>query len=203
MGHVRLWELDLKEGRRIDAFKLWYWRRLLKVPSTAGRSNQSISREINPEYSLEGLILKLKLQYFRHLIRIYDSLEKSLMLGKIEGRRRRGHWRMRWLNSTINVMNANKGTCMWRLTLGDGEGQGALACCSAWGHKELDTTGRLNKGNDNFVRNTEYIWKHFRWQLSLTLTVVDGPARWAKKWATRQVILSSYKQRSTFILNYN
>ena len=93
----------------LDAFKLWYWRRLLKVPSTAGRSNQSISREINPEYSLEGLILKLKLQYFRHLIRIYDSLEKSLMLGKIEGRRRRGHWRMRQLDSITDAMNMNLG----------------------------------------------------------------------------------------------
>ena len=83
------------EHQRMDAFKLWWWRRLLRVPWTARRSNQSIVREINPEYSLEGLILKLKLQYFGHLMRTADSLEKSLILGKIEERRRRGSQRMR------------------------------------------------------------------------------------------------------------
>ena len=90
-------------------FKLWCWRRLLKVPWTARRSNQSILREINPEYSLEGLMLKLKLQYFGHLIRTDDSLEKSLMLGKIEGRKRRGHQRMRWLDGITNTMDMNLG----------------------------------------------------------------------------------------------
>ena len=93
---------------RIDAFELWYWRRLLKVPWTA-RSNQSILREINPEYSLEGLMPKQKLQYFGHLMQTADSLEKSPMLRKIEGRRRRGHQRMRWLNSLTDAINKKLG----------------------------------------------------------------------------------------------
>ena len=110
-GHVQLWELDHKEGRdqSIDAFKLWYWRRLLKVPWIARRSNQSILREINPEYSLEGLMLKLKLQYFGHLMWTANSLEKSVMLGKIEGRRRRGQQRMWWLDGITNAMDMNLG----------------------------------------------------------------------------------------------
>ena len=85
------------ECRRIDAFELWYWRRLLRVPWTARRSNKSILKEISPEYSLEGLMLKLKLQYFGQLMQRADSFEKTLTLGKIEGRRRRGQQRMRWL----------------------------------------------------------------------------------------------------------
>ena len=86
------------EHQRTDAFELWCWRRLLRVPWTARRSNQSILKKINPEYSLEGLMLKLKLQYFSHLMQTSDSLEKTLMLGRIEGRRRRGQQRMRWLD---------------------------------------------------------------------------------------------------------
>ena len=92
------WTIKKAEPRRIDAFELWCWRRLLRVPWTAKRSNQSILKEIRPECSLEGLMLKLKLQYFGHLMRRDDSLEKTLMLGKIEGRRRRGQQRMRWLD---------------------------------------------------------------------------------------------------------
>ena len=105
------WTAQKTECQRINAFKLWCWRKLLKVPWTARRSNQSILREINTEYSLEGLMLKLKLQYFGHLMRTVDSLEKSLMLGKIEGRRRRGHqmMRMRWLDGITNAMNMNLG----------------------------------------------------------------------------------------------
>jgi len=91
------WTTKKAEHRRIDAFKLWCWRTLLRIPWTARRSNQSILKEINPEYSLEGLLLKLKLQYFDHLMRRADSLGKTLMLGKFEGRRKRGRWRMRWL----------------------------------------------------------------------------------------------------------
>ena len=91
------WTIKKAEGRRIDGFKLWCWRRLLAIPWTARRSNQSILKEINPAYSLEGLMLKLKLQYFGHMMWRADSLEKTLMLGKIEGRRRRGQQRMRWL----------------------------------------------------------------------------------------------------------
>ena len=93
------------EHRRIDAFELWCWKRLLRVPWTARRSNQSILKEINPRYSLEGLMLKLKLQYFGHLMQRTDSLEKTLMLGKIEGGRRRGRQRMRWLDGIIDSMD--------------------------------------------------------------------------------------------------
>ena len=100
-------------------------RRLLRVPWTARRSNQSIGKKISPEYSLEGLMLKLKLQSFDHLMGRTDSLEKTLMLGKNEGRKRRGQQRMRWLDS---------------ITQGDSEGQGSLVCFSPWGCKELDTT---------------------------------------------------------------
>ena len=93
------------EHRRIDAFELWYWRRLLRVPWTARRSNQSILKEISPESPLEGLMLKLKFQYFGHLMRRTDSLDKTLMLGKIEGGRRRGRQRMRWLYCIIDSMD--------------------------------------------------------------------------------------------------
>ena len=99
------WTLKKAERRRSDAFELWCWRRLLRVPWTAKRSNQSILKEISPEYSLEGLMLKLKLQYFDHLMRRTDSLEKTLMLGKIEGRRRRGWQRMRWLDGITDSMD--------------------------------------------------------------------------------------------------
>ena len=99
--------VDIKkaERQRIDAFDLWYWRRLLRVPWTARRSNQSILKEISPEYSLVGLMLKLKLQYFGHLMQRADSLEKTLMLGKIEGRRRMGRQRIRWLDGITDMMD--------------------------------------------------------------------------------------------------
>ena len=103
------WTIKKAEHRRIDAFKLWCWRRLLRVPWTARRSNQSIVKEISPDYSLEGLILRLKLQYFGHLMQRTDSLEKTLMLGKIEGRRRRGQQRMRWLDGTTNSIDMSSG----------------------------------------------------------------------------------------------
>ena len=99
------WTIKKAERRRINAFELWCWRRLLRVPWTARRSNQSIVKEISPEYSLEGLMLKLKLQYFGHLMQRTESLEKTLMLGKIEGRRRRGRQRMRWLDSITGSMD--------------------------------------------------------------------------------------------------
>jgi len=100
------WTIKKAEHRRID-FELWCWRRLLRVPWTARRSNQSILKEINPEYSLEGLMLKLKFQYCGHLMWRTDSLEKTLLLGKIEGRRRRGRQRMRWLDGITNSMDMN------------------------------------------------------------------------------------------------
>ena len=99
------WTVKKAERPRIDALELWCWRRLLRVPWTAKRSNQSILKEISPEYSLEGLMLKLKLQYFGHLMRRADSLEKTLMLGKIEGGWRRGQQRMRWLDGITNSMD--------------------------------------------------------------------------------------------------
>ena len=99
------WTVKKSEHQRIDAFELWWWKGFLRVPWTARRSNQSILKEISPEYSLEGLMLKLKLQYFSHLMRRTDSLEKTLMLGKIEGRRRRRRQRMRWLDGITDSMN--------------------------------------------------------------------------------------------------
>ena len=104
MYGYKSWTIKKAEHQRIDAFELWCWSRLLRVPWTARRSNQSILKEISPEYSLEGLMMKMKLQYFDHLIQRADSFEKTLMLGKIEGRRR-GQKRMRWLDGIIDTMD--------------------------------------------------------------------------------------------------
>ena len=123
----------------MDAFELWCWRILLRVPRTTRKSNQSILKEISPGYSLEGLMLKLKLQSFGHLMQRADSSEKSLMLGKIEDRRRRRRQRMRWLDGITNLMDTS-----FEQVLGLGDGQGGLACCDLWGRKESDTTERLN-----------------------------------------------------------
>ena len=127
------WTIKKAERQRIDAFELW--RRLFRVPWTARRSNQSILKEINPEYSLEEPMLKLKLQYFGHLMWRADSFEKTRMLGNIESRKRRGQqgdemigWDQR--------LNGHE----FEQTLGDSEGQGSLACCSPWSHKRSDTT---------------------------------------------------------------
>ena len=132
------WTVKKAERRRIDAFELWCWRRLLRVPRTARRSNQSILKETSPGCSSEGLMLRLKLQYFGHLMWRVDSLEKTLMLGGIEGRRRRG-----WQDETAGWHHQLDG-CEFEWTLGVGDGQGGLVCCDSWGRKESDTTEWLN-----------------------------------------------------------
>ena len=147
-----MWELDCEESwaQRIDAFELWCWRRLSRVPWTARRSKQSILKEISPGCSLAVLMLKLKLQYFGHLMRRVDLLEKTLMLGGIGGRRRRGWQRMRWLDGITHSMDMG-----W--TLGVGDGQGGLACCSSWGHKESDTTEWLNCTELSSIKETNLV----------------------------------------------
>ena len=140
------WTVKKAERRRIDAFELWCWRRLLRVPWTARKSNQSILKEISRGISLEGLMLKLKLQYFGHLMQRVDSLEKTLMVGGIGGRRRRSEdetagWH-HWLDEHESE---------W--TPGGGDGQGGLACCDSWGRKKSDTTEWLN-------------WTELNWKLS-------------------------------------
>ena len=135
MYGCKSWTVKKAEPWRIDAFELWCWRRLLRVPWTAKRSNKPILKEISPGCSLVGLMLKLKLQYFGHLMQRADSLEKTLMLGKIAGGRRRGQQRLRWLDYITDSMVM--GSVSWW-------GQGGLTCCSSWGHKESDMTEWLN-----------------------------------------------------------
>ena len=148
------WTIKKAEHPRIDAFKLWCWRRLLRVTWTARRSNQSILKEINPEYSWERLMLKLKLQYCGHLMGQANTLENILMLGKIEGKTRRGRQRMWWLDGITDSVDMSlskpreivKDRGAWHATV--------------WDHKESDMTWQLNKNNKNF--------NYFIWSPSLT-----------------------------------
>ena len=138
MYECESWTVKKAERQRIDAFELWCWRKLLRVPWTARRSNQSILKEISLEYSLEGLMLKLKLQYFGHLMQRTDSLENTLMLGKIEGRSKR-----RWQDEMVGWHHRFNGY-EFEQAPGVGDRQGGLACFSPWGHKELDMNEWLN-----------------------------------------------------------
>ena len=135
------WTVKKVEQQRIDAFELWFWRRLLRDPWTARRSNQPILKEIST------LMLKLKLQYFGHLMWRTDLLEKTLTLGKIDGRRKRGQRRMRWLDGWHHRLSGHE----FEQTLEDREGQGSLACCSPWGHNESDTTEWPNNNNNKIM----------------------------------------------------
>ena len=147
------WTIKKAEHQRIDAFKLWCWRRLLRVPWTTRRSNQSTLKEISPGCSLEGLMLKLKLQYFGHLMWRGDSFEKTLMLGKIEGRRR-GWQRMRWLDGITDSMDMGLGE-LQELVMD----KGGLVCCGSWGRKELDTTKQLTWTENHYAKKKKR--RHF------------------------------------------
>ena len=160
MYRCESWTVKKAERQRTDAFELWCWRRLLRVPWTAWRSNQSILKEISPGCSLEGMMLKLKLQYFGHLMWRTDSLEKTLMLWGFGGRRRREQPKMRWLDGITDSMESWLDGRESEWTPGVGDGQGSLACCNSWGRKESDTTERLNwSGTISYLQPLNFfIW---------------------------------------------
>ena len=164
MYRCESWTIKKAEHWRIYSFELWYWRRLLRVPWTARRSNQSILKEISPGSSLEGLMLKLKLQCFGHLMRRAESLEKTLMLGGIGGRRRRG-----WQDEMAGWHHWLYGHgFVW--TLGVGDGQEGLAGCGSWGRKELDTTEWLDWTELNWTELSDFI-------VFLSPTAVEGEGK--------------------------
>ena len=168
------WTVKKAECRRIDAFELWCWGRLLRVPWTARRSNQSILKETSPKYSLERLMLKLKLQYFGHLMWRADWFEKILMMGKTEGRRRRGHQRMRWLVGWHHRLNGHA----FGWTLGVGDGQGGLVWFYSWVAKSwtwLSDWIELKMAKIQSTGNTKWWWRFGAAGLSLT---VGGNVKW-------------------------
>ena len=156
-------ELYHKEGLvpKNDAFKLWCWRRLLRVPWTARRSNQSILKEISPEYSLEGWLLKLKLQYFGHLMQRTDSLENTLMLGKIEGKRRRGLQRIRWLDSITNSMDMNLSK-LWEILEDRGAWHAVVqGVTKSWKQLRLNNNNNpISSNNPQNIMGTEIVFLH-------------------------------------------
>ena len=156
MYRYESWTINKAEHQRTDAFKVWFWRRLLRVPWTARRSNQSILKEISPKYLLEGVMMKLKLQYFGHLMWRDDSLEKNLMLGKIESRRRRGWQKMRWLDCITDSMDMSLST-LWEIVKAREPLRAAVH-----GVTKSQTGLRLNlvcnKKENSSLNNNQYCW---------------------------------------------